>query len=72
MEAPPRIPIAGIGAGPAPGASEEIISGSLLKTENIVNNEYKERIKNFIFEKFDVEDIRELEMRPESDDSDED
>lgn len=72
-----KINIAGAASknGAAPSATDDIMSGSLIKTENIVNNEYKERIKNFIWEKFDVEDIRELEMRPlegESDDDEDD
>ena len=53
-------------------AEEENMSGTLIKTEHLVDGEQNDRINNFIFEKFNVEDIRELEMRPEDSESDDD
>ena len=46
------------------------MSGSLIKTDQ-QEEDTSERIKSFVRDNFNIEDIRELELRPEDDDSDE-
>jgi len=55
------------------GHAGEVTSGTLLKTDAVINDE-SDRIRNFIWEKFNVDDIRELELRPDdsSDEEEED
>mmetsp|Transcript_13448 Transcript_13448/g.18392 ORF Transcript_13448/g.18392 Transcript_13448/m.18392 type:complete len:97 (-) Transcript_13448:3520-3810(-) len=48
-----------------------MMSGSLIRTDHLEENT-SERIKNFVLEKFSVNDIRELELRPEDSESDDD
>mmetsp|Transcript_11378 Transcript_11378/g.14334 ORF Transcript_11378/g.14334 Transcript_11378/m.14334 type:complete len:97 (-) Transcript_11378:2894-3184(-) len=48
-----------------------MMSGSLIRTDHLEENT-SERIKNFVLEKFSVNDIRELELQPEDSESDDD
>jgi len=49
-------------------SSEDVASGSLLQTDL----QQSDRIRNFVQAKFNVEDIRELELKPVDSDDDED
>ena len=51
--------------------ANEMMSGTLLKTDAVTNDQ-SDRIRNFIWEKFNIDDIRELELRPDDESDDDD
>ena len=52
---------------PTPANEDE---SGIVKTETIIMEDPSDRIKNFVWEKFNIDDIRELELRPVEEESD--
>ena len=61
----------GTGSENKPQPAVDVMSGTMLRTDQ-QEEDTSERIKNFVKENFNIEDIRELELRPEDDISDDD